>query len=234
MKYKIKFTLVVLLITFCNQIINGQNNTREPQIIDLLKENNFNLEMYELTVCINELFYIIENDTNQFYAFQNRINHAFDKSFSNETKFIHFIEFENFKHEILINDTLKKLYPDSFSKILNLKIDFYPRNIEYLNAFKNYIEYPEQVDDICIITLLYKSDNATLDSIMNDKIAFWRFLSWLEYGFEEFRYYPSINVKSKSIITDRLIFKIKSKNQDSDHEIVRKTFEMINSMLIKY
>lgn len=234
MKYKINFTTLIVLITFFNLTSFSQNQKIEQSIVDLIKENNFNLEIYELSVCINELFYIIETDSSKFLDFEIKMEKSFDKSLSLATKNIHSIEFKNFKKQIINNDSLQIKFPHAYMKISNYQIKYIPNKLDYLNSFKNYIDYPEQVDDICIITLLYNSNSSTLDSILNDKIAFWRFSNWIDYGFEEFRYYPNLSNKGKEIITNRLILYIKKINKNNNHYLVQKSLESINSSIAKY
>ena len=217
----------VLFIFYCifNTACYAQEHNLD--VVNRLKKDNFYLEFYELAFCINEIHFILENDTSYFNVWKNRI--------------------ENFsKHEL---SYLKKIGCQFFSDMQNNNPDnqYYSRAVKFVQDnqlkigiekpvnfaqdFRRFIEYPEQVDDACLIMLICNIDCYYFIEIQNDEIALWRFNQWLEYGFEEFRYNYSLLDKSRRMITNRIIDYIVNKNDCEDKDLVRKSKKMIKSVM---
>ena len=72
-KIVIVFNLISLLIGCNAQTENQMNKT----VVDILKQNKLNLEIFELSFCLNEILYIIENDSNYYKIWEDRINESF-------------------------------------------------------------------------------------------------------------------------------------------------------------
>ena len=240
MKVKTKRIILFLICLVIISIDIKSNEklllNKEPnkQLVVMLKNNNFNLEIYELTFCLNEILYILENDSTYENVFSKRINEAFENRLNESTHFFNAMEYNYFKKVLMQQNVYANIFPKGYRFLCNLNPPVKKSNISYLEAFKNYIKYPEQVDDVCLMTLIYKNKPEIYDSINEDNIAKWRINSWIEYGFEEFRYYPGILNKTKKILNDRIIDFITLEQQSNPHLLVKKILEMISLNEKKY
>jgi hypothetical protein len=235
MKHKIKFVFLGILSLTSFECISQTRKQIDVQIMEYLKKERFNIEITDLSFCIDEILFVIEKDTSYKNIFIKRINESFDKGLSNATIYVHKKVFESFMDTIKSLKYFKNNYPKAYEYIIH--INPFIKEItfnSFTDVFKAYIEYPEQVDDICVFTLLYKSDNKTYEGIEKDKVALWRFNTWIEYGFEEFRYYPGILNKAKGKINERIIEAIIRKQGINSNQLVKKSLEMIKNVEKKY
>jgi hypothetical protein len=199
----------------------------EQCVAERLKKDNFNLSFYELSFCINEIYHILENDTAYCRVWENRINRL-QTSNLNYLKKIEYGYFDKMHKE----NPYKTNYPKavSFIDFSLVKINI-EKITDFAEIFSDYIEYPEQVDDACLIMLVCDMDCNFFTKIQNDEIAFWEYSNWLEYGFEEFRYYPGLSTRANQIINDRIINYILNKKDCLDQELVQKSISMIKSVV---
>lgn len=224
--------LVLSQIISCNA---QQDRMINEELVDVLKKDKFNLEIYELSFCLDEILYLIENDSNYFKTWKERVNKSFDPKLKKEVLYIHSLEYDFFKLMILENSALINFYPNAYKKIQEIKpTPIAITNSKFSEVFKAYIEFPEQVDDICMVMLVCKLNCATFNDVQNDKIALWKFTNWIDYGFEEFRYYPGTLNEWKGIINKRIINYILKSNNCVDHPLVSRSIALFNSMIEKY
>jgi len=225
--------LFSFLFMFIGCSAQSQNHVDET-VINLLEDSKFNLEIYELAFCTKEILYLIENDTTLYNLFQERINKSFRNTIKEELLYIHSLEYELLKDRIITNSNeeefpqgvkgFKNIHPNTIQKVVS----------DFAVPFKAYIEFPEQVDDICLIMLLSDIDCKYFQDIQQDKIALWKFNNWIEYGFEEFRYYPGTLEKGKGIINKRIVNYIIQNNSCKEYPLVKKSTEMIKNTIGKY
>lgn len=208
---------------------------KDSLIVEHLKKEKFNLELYELAFCSRELLQILEEDSMARNEFMKRIERAFDERLSQSQLYFHQLEYDLLSGQISEDKDVKLSYPKALSLIQKLA----PEKLSYdykgfATHFQNYIEYPEQTDDACIIALVTNLPKTIWKEIESDKLALYRFNTWLEFGFEEFRYYPGLKSTIKSTINDRIISFIKEKYSVAHHPLIAKSLDMINSMEERY
>ena len=197
-------------------------------VINILKRDNFNRSFYELSFCINEIHFILENDSNYFDVWKKRVQQI--QTHENELSYMKIIEYLFF-NEMQKNNPDNKYFPRATKFVqesqIKLNVDK-PSN--FARVFIDYIEYPEQVDDACLIMLICNPDCDYFTEIQNNEVSLWLFNNWLQYGFEEFRYFPALSNRGKMVITNRIIDYIFDKKDCIDKELVQKSKEMIKSV----
>lgn len=232
MKKALLFIALISLIMSCNA---QTERTVNKEVLDILMKDKFNLEIFELSFCINEILNIIENDSSYYKILNDRISKAFDNNKKEEILYIHTVEFEFFQQMIKSNASLKNKYPDGYWKIQQIKPTLLSKTYSnYSEVFKAYVEYPEQVDNICLIMLTCKIDCKFFDDVQNDKIAQWKYNNWLDYGYEEFRHYPGTLNAGKGNINNRIIDYILKTKNCQDNPLANKSIEMIKSITEKH
>jgi len=228
MKKLYLFIIVFLTITNCDAQSDSKVN---EYIVKSLKENKFNFEIFELAFCLDEIFFLIENDSTSFDILIERINNAFNVPQKEEIKYIHSLEFDFFREQLIRKIDLKIKYPETYSRLEQTNPEIannYSNN--FAEIFKSYIEYPEQVDDICLIMLICNIDCKYYDNIQNDKIASWKYNNWIEYGFEEFRYYPGTLLEEKRVLNNRMFDYIVKTSNCRDILLVDRSISMIEKV----
>ena len=149
--------------------------------------------------------------------------------------YIHSLEYSLFEKRMGDNQTLKNDYPIAYKKVQNYKPPVKSREYSsFSEPFKVYIDYPEQIDNICLIMLVCRINCDFFDDIQNEKMALWKFNNWIEYGFEEFRYYPGTLNKGKGIINNRIIDYIMEMKYCQQHPLAQKSITMIKTIRDKY
>jgi hypothetical protein len=230
---KIVFILAIIsLVMRCNaQSELNVNNA----VIETLKKDRFNFEIFELAFCLNEIFSIIENDSTYYNIWASRINQAFNNKQKEELLYVHSIEYKFLKYMMSENISLKGVYPNLYIKLQQIKPVLTAKEFpNFSKVFNDYIEYPEQVDNICLILLICEINCQVFDDITNDKIALWKYNNWINYGFEEFRYYPGTLNNGKKAINNRIINYIMNNKHCQGSPLVNKSFIMIKSTVEKY
>jgi hypothetical protein len=234
MKRVILFSLLVLI-----GMVSFSKNSNESNldIVKMLKSEKFNLEFYELSFCIEEVLNIIETDSSFCNIWDARIAEGFSKRLEDEIIYIHFKELEFLKYKLNSDENLKLKYPYAYEyviKSIDINIDLKKGMHNFPEIFNTYIKYPEQIDDICIIMLICDFDCMVFKTIQNDKISNWKFNNWLEYGFEEFRYFPSTQNQASNILTNRITKYIIENPKCINKPLVIKSIEMIQATMNKY
>ncbi|GCC53323.1 hypothetical protein SanaruYs_35660 [Chryseotalea sanaruensis] len=234
-KYKKEILIPILTICLFGFVRFGSAYGYDSALMEYIKKEKFNLELYELSFCTEEVLKIIESDSTYQNDFIKRINRAFDKRLSESQRYFHTFEYVFFLNQISTIKNYKIIYPKSLLIIENLqplKRDYTFKNYSF--PFQNYIEYPEQVDDACIISLITDLPSTVWSDIERDKLALYRFNAWLEFGFEEFRYYPGTKSKVKSTLNKRIVDYISSKHKNSSMPLIVKALKSINHTVEKY
>lgn len=225
---RLLFCIVGITITLLEIRCQASYN---KEVVELLKKDKFNYEIYELAFCINEVSHIIEQDTNYLRVLDQKIRIAADNNIKPELLYIHLLEIDFFK-KMLDENNVKDKYPKAYSdfqKILPSK----KSNIttSFTKIFNSYIEYPEQVDDICLIMLTCNLNCKAFEDIQKDKTSVWKYNNWLDYGFEEFRFFPGKTSKAKNIMNNRIIDYILKSEKCKDNNLVIKSKAMLTSKL---
>ena len=216
-------------------VISCDASTYDSTVAAYIKKEQFNLELYELSFCAKEVVGIIETDSVYQKAFEKRINRAFDKKLNAAQIYFHTLEYDFLRKQVLALENVKQLYPQSISLIEKMVPSGKTFTFTNFSApFQDYIEYPEQTDDACIITLISHLPRKVWNEIQSDELALYRFNTWLEFGFEEFRYYPGIKSAVKSKINSRIVIFINEKNKGNTEPLVIKSLKTINSVVEKY
>jgi hypothetical protein len=231
---KSSYLVVVFILSGC--LNQATAIPPDPVLKDYVKKEKFALEIYELSFCLEEIADILEHDTSYNILFEKRLKLAFDKRLNKSQLFIHNKEMGLLRKSLANLKSGETIYPKAY-KIMNKLFEGHNSSDfnNYSEPFKAYIEYPEQVDDICLVTLITDSpNNQAWEDIQSDKIALIRFNNWIEYGFEEFRYYPGLSSKPKSILNTRIVNFIFNKRKDDKNPLVMKSLKMIHSVVTKY
>ena len=204
-------------------------------IAELLVEEKLNFQFFELAMVLPELANVIESDTSDLLS--KRVQHSFDSSLSIETRYVNSLDFcflfSKFKSDSSISDT----FPKAFELISSLreKVVIETQPIQnFASIYKEYIEYPEQMDDITIITLLTANDCKFFEEIQADQIAMYNFNNWLEYGFDEFRYYPDFENPVRLEINNRLTAYLSKNVKCTDNVLVQESLKMIDRVVASY
>lgn len=211
------------------------SSTYDSVVAAYIKKEQFNLELYEISFCAKELLEIIEKDSISRNAFEKRISRAFDKKLNEAQVYFHTLEYHFLQKQVLALENVRHLYPQSLSLIEKMapsekKFDFEKFSI----PFENYIEYPEQTDDACLILLVSGVPDEVWSDIQSNELAMYRFNSWLEFGFEEFRYYPGTKSVPKSRINSRIVHFINERYDQNTNPFIVKSLKAINSVVERY
>jgi hypothetical protein len=210
-----------------------QPPTIDKQVVEMLKANKLNLQLFELAFVLPELTYLIEKDTTGL--FDKRISNAFASNLSIDVKYIHSLSLDFLVSKIKEDDSLIKAFPDATEKIIR-KESYIIRKPEksFSEIYKSYIKYPEQVDDATLIILLTANDCQIYESIASDEVALYNFNNWIEYGFDEFRYYPDSENPISKRINDKLANWVIEKANCSDNVLVIKAKAMLKETMDSY
>jgi hypothetical protein len=206
----------------------------DSTLASYVAKENFNLQIYELAFCVEEVVAIIENDSLARKTFEERINRAFDSRYNNAQIYIHKLELNFFSQQSKKIISLNS-YPNSsllFDKMVeNNKSNNYEK---FASQFPEYIESPEQVDDACLIALISDLPNTAWRGIESDKLAMYSFNNWINFGFEEFRFYPGTKSKPKEILNKRIVDYVLQKHAKSSEPLVIRAVRMIDTVKAKY
>lgn len=204
-------------------------------LVDYLKQEKFNVELYELAFCLPEIFSIIEDDSAYRSRFKKRLQRALNTKLSTSQLYFHQLELRIMLENIDKLKDIDKKYQKSFAVIREFYSDSLSNKAEFSSSiFRNFIEYPEQVDDACLILLLSNTKHSQWSALEQDKGAMIRFDNWVKYGFEEFRYYPSTLRSTKLIITNRIVADVRTRNRGSENPLVIKSLRMIDQVVGRY
>jgi hypothetical protein len=208
---------------------------QDVSLADYLKQEKFNVELYELAFCLPEIFTIIEDDSTHRSRFKKRLQRAFNSKLSTSQLYFHQLELRIMLENVdKLNDVDEK-YQKSLAVIREFYSDSHANKAEFSSSiFRNFIEYPEQVDDACLILLLSNTKDIQWSALEQDKGAMIRFANWINYGFEEFRYYPSTLRSNKLIITNRIIADVCARNRESKNPLVIRSLRMIETVVGRY
>lgn len=225
MKLMTKYLLFLMILTL-STIGCSQNSTADNSIIEYLKKNNFNLEIYELAFCVEEILYILDEDTSYIRKLEEKIGSSFTKRNNSSQKYFHFKELQLLKNKFRLKDA-------DLGDIIFLESTQYNNPYEsYAELVNNYTEYPEQIDDIFLIFLVCNFEEKAWNDIMNNKIAYWKFNNWIDYGFIEFRYYMGTKNAAKGILNERIIEYIQK--NETNHKLVKRSLDMFNTVQEKF
>jgi hypothetical protein len=230
--------LILLIGLFIDSSINSAQINKldiDQQVVSYLKKNSLRVELFELSFCVKELVYILDQDTSYYKKWDELINILFDKRHKSEELFVRIKEITFLRNRMLNDSSLVSLYPKAYQYLLS-KIPTQNINInkKFNEIFKICIDVPEKVDYMCLVSLICDFNESIFIDINNDKIALWKYNNWLEYGFAEFRYYPGILNKSKGIINQRIINYISEKYKESKNPLIIKTLGMFNEVKNQY
>lgn len=229
--------MLVLLISIVSIGFSKPDDELNLEVVEMLKLQKFNLEYYELSFCIEEILYVVENDSSYSEIWDARISSGFVKTLEDEIIYVHLKELSFFEANLLADKTFKTKYPSAFNYILNsldINMDVKKGVSNFSEIFNVYVKYPEQVDDICLISLICNFDCTIFSDIRNDDISNWKYNNWLKYGFDEFRYFPSIQDSAHNVLTNRVSnFIIKNSSCKTD-TLVIKSIKMIQTIMCKY
>jgi hypothetical protein len=225
----------LLILFFVGTSTSSSGSNYDTLVADYLKKEKFNLELYEISFCVKELLAVIENDSVYRNAFEKRILRAFDKRLNEAQIYFHMLEYDFLRKQILSVENVKELYPKSTYLVDKMRpsVRTFTFN-SFAVAFQNYIEYPEQTDDACIISLVSELPKQIWSEIEADKLANYRFNTWLEFGFEEFRYYPGTKSVAKSTINNRIVSFVNARHNGSSTPLVVKSLKMMRSVVERY
>jgi len=223
----------LLLIYGCHS--NAQQNEVDPnyEIVEMLTKNKLNLELFELAFVLPELAYIIENDSTGL--FDQRIQNAFNPNLSAVSQYVHSIELGFLLSQFAADISLKSAFPVAVKMALQKEVFIREKSDDDFSViYKEYIQYPEQVDDISLITLLTSKDCRLYENIAGDKMAMYNFNNWLEYGFDEFRYYPDSKDSINLEINNKLVDWIMTNAKCPDNPLVRRSKKMLKEVVGSY
>src|SRR5690554_876959 len=237
---KIMRKLLMFLGVFCfypaiGNIDMHRDNFVDKSVVDILKKTDFNMELFELAFCINEIHYLVESDSVYYELLKKRLSRFSSIIEKDELKYMYLLEYRFFKqklNEVFFNKgcSVSLIDLQKFGEPLAESID----TTDFSVHFRAYIEYPEQVDNACIITLLSDVNCDCFSQIQDDKIALWQFNNWLDYGFEEFRYYPGVLKDGLGVINNRIIDYILELEHCPNQKLVHKSKAMFESIRSRY
>jgi hypothetical protein len=199
----------------------------DRDIIDLLKHEKFQFELFELSMCTEEILTILQKDTTYYRHWKKRMERVNDRRLSDYDRYVHSVELNFFIKQC---QRLKPHYESGYS--------FIEKSIPTLNAkeytdlsipFYNYIHYPEDIDPASLIVLVCFPEKA-LDDITKDKKSFSRFNDWIEYGYDEFRDGMARNNVAKEKINNRLIDFIVDRHSKSSQSLAVNSIAMLKKM----
>lgn len=232
--------ILILLGVFCyfpaiGNIDMHRDNFVDESVVDILKKTDFNMELFELAFCINEIHYLVESDSVYYELLKKRFSRFSSIIEEDALKYMHILEYRLFKQQldiVLLNKGCSVSLKD-FQKIGEASSESIDTT-DFSIHFKSYIEYPEQVDNACLITLLSDVSCDYFSQIQDDKIALWQFNNWLDYGFEEFRYYPGVLKDGLGVINNRIIDYILELEHCPNQKLVHKSKAMFESIRSRY
>lgn len=229
--------VLVLLISIVSVGFSKPDDELNLEVVEMLKFQKFNLEFYELSFCIDEILNIVENDSSYCEVWDARISSGFVRTLEDEIIYVHLKELDFFETNLLSDKTYKTKYPFAFKYILNsleINIDVKKGVSNFHKILNVYVKYPEQIDDICLISLICNFDCMVFNDIQNDDISNWKFNNWLKYGFDEFRYFPSTQDSANIILTNRISNHIVKSSKCKTEPLVIKSIKMIQAVMNKY
>lgn len=219
MKYGINVITLVLMLTSYSCLADPDRD-----IIDLLKHEKFQLELFELSMCTEEILTILQEDTTYHRHWKKRMGRVNDKRLSDYDRYFHSVELSFFLKQC---QGLKSQYKSGYSLIEKSTPTFQTKDYADLAIpFYNYIHYPEDIDPACLVVLVCFSEKA-LNHIAKDKKSFSRFNDWFEYGYDEFRDGMARNNIGKKKINNRLIDFIENKYSKSSQPLAVSSIAML-------
>jgi hypothetical protein len=226
---KIYWITLLIILSLANSCV--AQPAVNDEIVSYLKKKKFQLELFELAMCKEEMLAILEKDTLFREIWKERAALIFDKRLSEAYLFFHTHEARLFSSLLDSSTDLKKKYPLAFELV---KTSIKTKNTlkvptDYSNLFLDYVEYPEDVDPACLVALMCFEDKAFSD-INSNKVSLSRFNEWLNYGFEEFRHYSGSKSKAKNEINNRLVDFIIEKHKSSrDSLLIDKSIKLLKT-----
>lgn len=222
MKYKIKITALILILVNYSCMAKPDRD-----IIDLLKHEKFKLELFELSMCAEEVLTILQEDTTYHHHWKKRMERIYDNQLTEYDRYVHSKELALFMKQC---QSLKSQY--------RLGYDYLEKNIPVFRGktytdlsipFYNYIRYPEDIDPASLIVLMCFPEKA-FDDITKNKKALSRFNDWIEYGYDEFREGMAKNNIGRKKVNNRIIDFIVNKHSESSQELVVSSITMLKKM----
>ena len=226
--------LIILFGCSCQTYAQQYRLDIDDEIVKMMQKTKLNLPLFELAFVLPEFSYTIENDTTGL--FDRRIKNSFSAKLSPEVRYIHSLELRfllsRFKEDSLIK---KEEFPKAMEKLLSIDSLVQVRpNKDFSKIYREYIQYPEQVDNVTIITLLAAENCSYYESISSDKLAMYNFNNWLQHGFNEFRYYPDSKDPIKKRINDRIVSWIIQNKKCTDNPLIIRAKEMMKETVNSY
>lgn len=226
MKLLIKIIICISFLIHVTSVKAQKSNYSNVE--SYLKKNKFQLELYELSFCGREILKLLENDSLSRTFFEERINRVNNKHFDKYEKFIQNKELK-ILFDSLLNVKNNKKYVKSTRFIRSIKDDFnFSKEqifLDYSEPFIGYVKYPDQIDDICLFTLINGDDGEVFRKLLRNENVSYIFNNWLKYGFIEFRGFSKEDTP-KNEITDRIINSLNSKYKSSKQITIIKTLKM--------
>lgn len=222
MKYGINIITLILQLTSYSCLANPDRD-----IIDLLKREKFQFELFELSMCSEEILNILQEDTTYHRHWKKRMERVNDKRLSEYDRYIHSVELIFFIEQC---QSLKSQFKSGYSFIEKSTPAFQAKDYTDLSIpFYHYIHYPEDIDPASLIVLVCFPEKA-LSDITKNKKSYSRFNDWIEYGYDEFRDGMAENNIGKKKINNRLIDFIVNKHSDSTQPLAVNSIAMLKKM----
>jgi hypothetical protein len=221
MKFAINtVTFILLTLSACSARPDGD-------IIDLLKREKFQFEIFELSMCAEEILSILQSDTAYHKMWEKRIQRANDSRLSEYDRYMHSAEYSFFLQQCHAFDSQ---YKRAVTFVKQSSSSFQMKTYADLSLpFNNYVHYPEDIDPASLIVLICLPEKA-LDDISKNKTSRVRFNNWIEYGYKEFRYGFTKNNVAKKKINDRMIDFIITKHSKSTHHLALASITMLKKI----
>jgi hypothetical protein len=211
-KYISLFSVALILLGTCD--FAQAEGKADSNIVEYLKKSKFQKPLYELAFCLGEVRFILQTDSVYSKMWKQNI----EDRFKYEKNLLQKMEFDFFMTKAIRFDTIFQMQANHHL-IYNIKKD------AYAAAFRNYIEYPDQLDDAWHITFLCINDCDVFEIMMRDDIVRNHYGNWIEYGYIEFR--DSDN-PAKNKINTRILQYLREK-QKCQNKIVQNAFLMMEN-----
>lgn len=199
----------------------------DSDIIAHLKREKFQLELFELSMCVEEIFQVLREDSTYHRFWIKRMERVYDKRLTEYERYLHSIELNFFLNQC---EQIGNKYKSEHSFLKKYIPQYQTKNLPNVaESFYNFIQYPEDIDPACLIILICFPESA-LNDIARDAKYLKQFNNWIEYGYDEFRDGFSQRNPAKRKINNRLIDFIIDKYSNSSHSLAQESISMLKGM----